>query len=87
MRDEPGWELCAPRPFSVVCFRRDGADAENEALMERVNASGETFISHTKLNGRVVLRLAVGSARRPTTTSGARGTSYVTLGKSAIITA
>jgi aromatic-L-amino-acid/L-tryptophan decarboxylase len=63
VRDEPGWELCAPRPFSVVCFRRDGTDEENEALMERVNATGEIFISHTKLNGRLVLRLAIGNAR------------------------
>jgi aromatic-L-amino-acid decarboxylase len=63
VRDEPGWELCAPRPFSVVCFRREGSDAENEALLERVNASGEIFISHTRLNGRYVLRLAIGSER------------------------
>jgi aromatic-L-amino-acid decarboxylase len=63
VREEPGWELCAPRPFSVVCFRRDGTDEENEALMERVNAGGEIFISHTKLHGRFVLRLAVGNAR------------------------
>jgi aromatic-L-amino-acid/L-tryptophan decarboxylase len=63
VRDEPGWELCAPRPFSVVCFRSDGADEENEAILERVNASGEIFISHTRLNGRYVLRLAVGNER------------------------
>ena len=63
VREEPGWELAAPRPFSLVCFRRDGSDEENEALLERVNASGEVFISHTKLNGRYVLRLAVGNAR------------------------
>jgi aromatic-L-amino-acid/L-tryptophan decarboxylase len=60
VRAEPGWELCAPRPFSVVCFRRDGSDRENEALLERVNRSGEIFISHTKLDGRYVLRLAIG---------------------------
>jgi len=63
VRDEPGWELAAPRPFSLVCFRREGSDAANEALLERVNASGEIFLSHTKLNGRYTLRLAVGSAR------------------------
>jgi len=63
VRDEPGWELTAPRPFSLVCFRRDGSDEENEALLERVNATGEIFISHTKLNGRYSLRLAVGNAR------------------------
>jgi len=60
---EPGWEICAPRHFSLVCFRRDGSDAENEALLERVNASGEVFLSHTRLDGRFVLRLAVGNAR------------------------
>ena len=64
VRDEPGWELCAPRPFSVVCFRRDGSDEENEALLERVNATGEVFLSGTRLNGRFVLRLAAGNARQ-----------------------
>jgi aromatic-L-amino-acid decarboxylase len=63
VREEPGWELCAPRPFSVVCFRHEGSDEGNEALLERVNASGEVFLSGTRLNGRFVLRLAVGNAR------------------------
>jgi len=63
VRDEQGWELCAPRPFSVVCFRRDASDEENEALLERVNASSEIFISHTRLDGRYVLRLAIGNDR------------------------
>jgi aromatic-L-amino-acid decarboxylase len=63
VRDEAGWELCAPRHFSLVCFRREGTDEENEALLERVNASGEIFISHTRLHGRYVLRLAVGNER------------------------
>jgi aromatic-L-amino-acid/L-tryptophan decarboxylase len=64
VRDDPGWELAAPRPFSVVCFRRVGSDAENEALLERVNASGEVFLSATRLGGRFVLRLACGNARQ-----------------------
>ena len=63
IRDEPGWELCAPRPLSVVCFRLEGTDEENEELLARVNASGEVFMSHTRLHGRYVLRLAVGSER------------------------
>jgi aromatic-L-amino-acid decarboxylase len=57
---EPGWELCAPRNFSVVCFRLAGDDALNQALVERVNAGGEIFLSHAVLGGRYVLRLAVG---------------------------
>jgi aromatic-L-amino-acid/L-tryptophan decarboxylase len=60
---EPGWDVVAPRPFSVVCFRRDASDEENTAIMDRVNASGEAFLSHTELHGRTVLRLAVGSYR------------------------
>jgi aromatic-L-amino-acid decarboxylase len=63
VRDEPGWELAAPRPFSVVCIRGDAPDEENEAILRRVNARGRIFISHTRLNGRYVLRLAVGNAR------------------------
>ncbi|MBD0291583.1 MAG: aminotransferase class V-fold PLP-dependent enzyme [Thermoleophilia bacterium] len=60
---EPGWEVVAPRPFSVVCFRLARDDAANDELVERVNASGEIFISSTRLHGRTVLRLAVGNAR------------------------
>jgi aromatic-L-amino-acid decarboxylase len=58
---EPGWELCAPRLFSTVCFRLEGDDERNRALLERVNASGEIFISHAVLAGRYVLRLAIGN--------------------------
>ncbi len=57
------WELAASRRFSLVVFRRNGSDEENEALEARVNASGEIFITHTKLDGRYVLRLAIGNAR------------------------
>jgi aromatic-L-amino-acid/L-tryptophan decarboxylase len=63
VRREPGWEVCAPRRFSVVCFRRDASDEENEAIVERVNRSGEMFLSHTRLNGRYVIRLAIGNER------------------------
>jgi aromatic-L-amino-acid/L-tryptophan decarboxylase len=58
---EPGWEIAAPYPFSVVCFRREAADEENEALLARANATGEIVISGTRLDGRYVLRLAVGN--------------------------
>ncbi|MGA2927289.1 MAG: aminotransferase class V-fold PLP-dependent enzyme [Solirubrobacteraceae bacterium] len=61
--EEPGWELCAPRHFSVVCFRLEAGDERNRALLEAVNASGEIFISHAILDGRYVLRLAVGQMR------------------------
>jgi len=63
VREEPGWEICAPRSLSLVCFRREGSDEENEAIVERVNRSGELFLSHTRLDGRYVLRLAIGNER------------------------
>ena len=63
VRDEPGWEICAPRHFSLVCFRRDASDEENEELVARLNRSGELFLSHTRLEGRYVIRLAIGNER------------------------
>jgi aromatic-L-amino-acid decarboxylase len=60
---ERGWEISAPRHFSLVCFRMEASDEANEALLERVNASGEAFLSHTKLGDRFVLRLAIGQER------------------------
>jgi aromatic-L-amino-acid/L-tryptophan decarboxylase len=57
---DPEWELCAPRRFSLVCFRLVGPDQRNRALLEAANAGGEIFISHAVLDGRYVLRLAVG---------------------------
>jgi aromatic-L-amino-acid/L-tryptophan decarboxylase len=72
----PGWELLAPVPLSLVCFRacpaREGErederearlDRLNEQIMHAVNATGEAFLSHTKLNDRFTLRLAVGNIR------------------------
>jgi aromatic-L-amino-acid decarboxylase len=61
--EEPGWKVSAPRPFSVVCFRLEGSDERNRLLLERVNATGEVFMSHAVLGGSYVLRLAVGQMR------------------------
>jgi aromatic-L-amino-acid decarboxylase len=58
--EDPDWELCAPRRFSVVCFRLKGGDERNRELLARVNAGGDILISHAVLGGRYVLRLAVG---------------------------
>jgi aromatic-L-amino-acid decarboxylase len=69
--DSNGWVVCAPVPFSTVCFRHvpegetDEAEiaAHNAAIMARVNESGEIFISHTKLGDQYVLRVAIGNLR------------------------
>lgn len=58
---EPHFERTAPTPFSVVCFRYRGTDDDNRRIMEQVNASGHTFLSHTALHGRITLRIAIGN--------------------------
>jgi aromatic-L-amino-acid decarboxylase len=63
VEESEDWELTAPLRFSLVCFRRRGSDEENETLLERVNRSGDIFLSHTRLDGRYVIRLAIGNAR------------------------
>jgi aromatic-L-amino-acid decarboxylase len=67
---EPEWEVIAPVLFSLVCFRYAPAgtnEAERERInaeiLQRVNGSGEAYLSHTKLDGRYVLRLAIGNIR------------------------
>lgn len=67
---EEGWSLAAPVPFSLVCFRRvlaggtdEACDALNQRILDRVNSSGEAFLNHTRLHGRLVLRLAIGNVK------------------------
>ena len=66
---EPGFVVAAPSPFGLVCFRHapagfraDGPslDAGNRELLDRVNAAGDVYLTHTVLGGRYTLRLAVG---------------------------
>lgn len=70
VRDDPQWEVLAPHPLSVVCFRYapaglDESELErlNAQLIQAVNGTGEIFISHTKIDGRYALRLAIGNLR------------------------
>jgi aromatic-L-amino-acid/L-tryptophan decarboxylase len=63
VEEEPGWEVAAPQRFSLVCFRREASDEENARILDAVNASGVAFLSGTRLHGRSVLRLAIGSHR------------------------
>ena len=68
--ESAAWQRMAPTPLSTVCFRAappslsaEAQDALNEQIMAAVNASGEAFLSHTKLNDRFTLRLAIGNIR------------------------
>jgi aromatic-L-amino-acid/L-tryptophan decarboxylase len=58
---DPRFEVVAPVPFSVVCFRLKGSEDDQKQIMDRVNESGRVFISGTVLNGRQVIRLAIGN--------------------------
>ncbi len=58
---EPQFERMAPVPLSVVCFRYQGSDEQNQAILDTVNATGKVFLSHTVLHGKLVLRLAIGN--------------------------
>ena len=67
---EGGWELTAPVTLSLVCFRlvppgagEDTIARVNAAIMERVNARGHAYLSHTRVAGRYTLRLAIGNIR------------------------
>ncbi|HEX7295138.1 MAG TPA: pyridoxal-dependent decarboxylase, partial [Pyrinomonadaceae bacterium] len=76
VEESPDWELMAPTPLALVCFRacpkREGEteeereqrlDALNEAIMHGVNATGKALLSHTKLNDQLTLRLSIGNIR------------------------
>ncbi len=76
VEESPDWEMRAPVPFALVCFRAcppiageteevraKRLDALNEAIMHGVNANGEALLSHTKLNDRLILRLSIGNIR------------------------
>ncbi|MBW2529161.1 MAG: aspartate aminotransferase family protein [Deltaproteobacteria bacterium] len=61
-RDEQ-FELAAPVPLNLVCFRHRGGDAINQAILDDINASGRLFLTHTKLDGRLTLRMSIGQSR------------------------
>jgi len=76
IEESPDWELLAPVPLGLVCFRarpkREGEsesecerrlDTLNEAIMHGVNATGKALLSHTKLNNQLTLRLSIGNIR------------------------
>ena len=60
LRADSRFELVAPVSLNLVCFRLKGPDWVSDSLMQKLNASGRLFLSHTKLNGRFALRLCVG---------------------------
>jgi len=62
VREDPRFELAAPAPLNLVCFRHRAGDEFNQRLLDRLNQSGALYLTHTRLNDRFTLRLAVGQA-------------------------
>jgi aromatic-L-amino-acid decarboxylase len=60
VRADDRFEVPAPAPLNLVCFRHKAGDIANQTIMDRLNRSGDLFLTHTKLNGQLTLRLCVG---------------------------
>jgi aromatic-L-amino-acid decarboxylase len=60
VRGDERFEIAAPVPLNLVCFRLKAGDAANQSVLERLNRSGELYLTHTKLNDRFTLRMCVG---------------------------
>jgi aromatic-L-amino-acid decarboxylase len=60
VRNDDRFELAAAVPLNLVCFRHKGGDAVNQDIMDRLNRSGDLFLTHTKLNGKLTLRMSIG---------------------------
>ena len=60
VRADSRFELAAPVPFNLVCFRHRGGDELNQSLMDALNRSGDLYLTHTKLNGKLTLRMSIG---------------------------
>ncbi len=54
------FELAAPAPLNLICFRHKGGDDANQTLLERLNQSGDLYLTHTRLTDRLTLRFCVG---------------------------
>ena len=61
VREDDDFELCAPMSVNLVCFRHKAGDELNQRLLDALNASGKLYLTHTRLNDRLVLRLVSGS--------------------------
>jgi aromatic-L-amino-acid decarboxylase len=60
VKNDSRFELAAPAPLNLICFRHKGGDEVNQKLMDRLNRSGDLYLTHTRLNDRHTLRFCVG---------------------------
>jgi aromatic-L-amino-acid/L-tryptophan decarboxylase len=60
VRADKDFELAAPAPLNLVCFRHRGGDQINQRILDRVNQSGAMYLTHTRLHDKLVLRMSIG---------------------------
>jgi aromatic-L-amino-acid/L-tryptophan decarboxylase len=63
VRADERFELPAPAPLNLVCFRHRAGDEANQRIMDRLNASGDLYLTHTRLNDRLTLRMSIGQSQ------------------------
>jgi aromatic-L-amino-acid/L-tryptophan decarboxylase len=63
VKADENFELAAPVPLNLVCFRHRGGDAVNQGIMDRLNRNGDMYLTHTKLGGKLTLRMSIGNAQ------------------------
>jgi aromatic-L-amino-acid decarboxylase len=62
VREDESYELVAPAPLNLICFRHKAGDQANQKILDGLNRSGDLYLTHTKLNDRIALRMCVGQA-------------------------
>src|SRR5215470_13976458 len=58
--DDVRFELAAPAPLNLVCFRLKSGDEQNQRLIDALNRSGDLYLTHTRLNDKLTLRMSIG---------------------------
>ena len=62
LKNDPRFELAAPVPLNLICFRHKGGNDANQTIMDRLNRSGDLHLTHTRLHDKLTLRICIGQA-------------------------
>ncbi len=60
VRSDERFEVAAPAPLNLVCFRLKSGDEATQRLMDALNRSGDLYLTHTKLDNKFTLRMCIG---------------------------
>jgi aromatic-L-amino-acid decarboxylase len=62
VKSDSRFELAAPAPLNLICFRQKAGDDANQTIMDRLNRSGDLYLTHTRLQDKLTLRVCIGQA-------------------------